>query len=316
MFSWPWAAARRFVVPFEREVEPSVTASQEFEPEMSEPSSSRETTGSHLITADRSEKKFLLPPDGLREWIALFQKELPSHRFRGEGANLLLNAKSYVTTIYFDTPSRDLFRLARSERESVKLRAKEYYDVHPGLAEVATDPTQLVRFRPTIWLELKHKDGERTGKRRLAVPKRDAPAFFVGGTVSPAMARYQRKLYKGESDEVLAEVAAFVARFREPMRPDCVVNYRRIAWQDGEGSLRLTLDLGLSFFRPPEDLWSRHTALTRESLGDAVGVAAGAVLEVKSRKALPPWLASRLPAAGHDEGFSKFVAASSAVHGG
>lgn len=268
------------------------------------------------MTADREEKKFVLPQESVREWIALFQKEMPHHRFQGEGANLLPHAKSYVTTIYFDTQSRDLFRIASAEDASVKLRAKEYYDVHPGLAEVATDPTQLVRFRPTIWLELKHKEGNRTGKRRIAIPKRDAPAFFGNGTISPAMSRYQRKLYKAESEEVLAEVAAFVSRYHEPLRPDCVVNYRRIAWQDADGTLRLTLDLGLAFFRPPADLWSRRTALTRESLGPAVASEEGAILEVKSRGALPDWLAGRLPAEGMGERFSKFVAASGAVHGG
>src|SRR5256885_6857516 len=111
-------------------------------------SGKRDATGSFRITADREERKYILSAAGVPKLAGELDRALPPHRFKGEGANRLPGARSYVTTIYFDTPSRDLFRAAQAKDASVKLRAKEYYDVHPGLAEVVTDAAQLVRFRP------------------------------------------------------------------------------------------------------------------------------------------------------------------------
>ncbi len=278
--------------------------------------SSSADSASERMTADRDETKFLIDAARARALIASFSEHVPVHRFRGKGENLLPGARGHVTTVYFDTPSRDLFRLATTEDSSVKLRAKEYYDLHPQLAELATDPRQLVRFRPLFWLELKQKTGTRSGKRRIAIPKADGPAFFGSGTISPRIFRMQRLLYGAESKDVLGEVAEFCARFREPLQADCVVNYRRIAWQDAAGTLRLTLDLGLTFFRPPQDLWTRKFALVRETLGSPVAEEPRAVVEVKARGAFPSWLTEVLEEAKADPlGFSKFESASRAVHG-
>ena len=54
----------------------------------------------------------------------------------------------------------------------LKLRAKEYYDLHPELTETATDARQLVRFQPILWLELKHKDR----REHRQAPDRDPQA--------------------------------------------------------------------------------------------------------------------------------------------
>ena len=172
-----------------------------------------------------------------------------------------------------------------------------------------------MRFGPSLWLELKHKDGTLSGKRRVGIPKRDVLAFFGEGTVTPEMLRIQQRLYGEQVEQVLREVADLCGRYREPLRADCLVNYRRVPWQDEAGALRITLDLALAFFAPPEDLWRRETALVLETLGTPVGVERRCVLEIKTRGPHPPWLASVLVEAGAVREASKFEAASQAVHG-
>ena len=269
------------------------------------------------MTADRREAKFLLSVEQARAVVAAVNRRLVVHRHRGDGANLLPGAHHFVTTIYFDTPSRSLFRAASTSADShLKLRAKEYYDLHPELMETATDPRQLVRFQPILWLELKHKEGAHTGKRRIGIPKRDVPAFFANATITSEMVAIQEQTYGRDATRVLEAVAELCASCAEPMRADCLVNYRRLAWQDPEGELRVTIDSGLAFFAPPPDLWQRDWALVRPSLGGAVGSEARRVLEVKSHGDPPSWLAELLEA--HEIAalpFSKFDAASSAVHG-
>ncbi len=269
------------------------------------------------MTADRSELKYLLSAEQVRVVLAEVNRRLVVHRHRGDGANTLPGAHHFVTTIYFDTPSRALFRAATTSAEShIKLRAKEYYDLHPELMETATDVRQLVRYQPILWLELKHKEGAQTGKRRIGIPKRDVPAFFSSGTITAEMVAIQEQTYGPEARAVLAAVAALCASCAEPMRADCLVNYRRVAWQDPQGELRVTIDTQLACFRPPDDLWNRDWALVRSSLGSVVGVETRRVLEVKSHRAPPTWLTAVLERA-HVEAlrYSKFDVASIAVHG-
>ncbi|MCX5745304.1 MAG: polyphosphate polymerase domain-containing protein [Proteobacteria bacterium] len=269
------------------------------------------------MTAERREEKFLMTAEQARAIAAEVNRRLVMHRHRGDGANTLPGAHHFVTTIYFDTPSRALFRAAHTSVDShIKLRAKEYYDLHPELTETATDARQLVRFQPILWLELKHREGENSGKRRIGIPKRDVPAFFADATITPEMVKIQEQTYGRDARVVLAAVAELCASCAEPMRADCLVSYRRIAWQDPAGELRVTIDNGLAFYAPPDDLWIRDWALLRSTLGPAVGTEPRRVLELKSHGALPAWLLDVLRAEQVEPlAYSKFDAASSAVHG-
>ena len=224
------------------------------------------------MTAERDEVKYLVAAAQITRFSAAMGRQLPHHRFTGEGANPLPRPRHFVTTIYFDTASRHQYRAARADADhNLKMRAKEYYDLHPSLAELATDPRQIVSYQPVLWLELKFKDGTRTGKRRIGIPKRQVPAFFSRRAVTPGDGRAAAVLYGAESEAVLREIAAYCARYDEPMQADCLVNYRRLPWQDAEGSLRVTLDVGLEFFAPRRDLWQRNHALVRETPGAAGG---------------------------------------------
>ncbi len=270
-----------------------------------------------LMTAERDEMKYLVARDHAQDLAAALGRQLPHHRFTGEGANPLPRPRHFVTTVYFDTASRHQFRAARADADhNLKMRAKEYYDLHPSLAELATDPRQIVKYKPVLWLELKFKDGTRSGKRRIGIPKRQVPQFFDQRLITAEMVELQRASYGAESEAVLREIAEYCARYDEPMQADCLVNYRRMPWQDQAGSLRVTLDVGVEFYTPPADLWERQRPLVRESLGPPVGRLDAAVLELKSRGEPPTWLRDLLERVGaRYVRFSKFEAASQAVHG-
>jgi VTC domain len=267
------------------------------------------------LTAERDEIKYLVERSQAIDLARALSRHLPHHRFGGEGANPLSQPEHFVTTIYFDTALRHQYRAARANGERhLKMRAKEYYDVHPWLPDLADGTRPFVHDRPVLWLELKFKDGTRSGKRRVAIPKAQLPCFFDDGLITPELIDLQRARYGGESEAVLREIADHCRGYDEPMQADALVNYRRIPWQDEEGTLRVTLDLDLQFFAPPPDLWQRPRALVRESLGPVRGRLGAAVLELKSRRTPPTWLASVLTAAGaRCVPFSKFEAAARAV---
>jgi hypothetical protein len=269
-----------------------------------------------LMTAERDEVKYLVARAQTRELAMALGRRLPHHRFTGEGANPLPHPRHFVTTVYFDTASRHQYRAAHADAEhNLKMRAKEYYDLHPSLAELATDPRQIVKYKPVLWLELKFKDGTRSGKRRIGIPKRQVPRFFNDGLITSEMIELQRASYGAESEAVLREIAQYCGRYQEPMQADCLVNYRRMPWQDEAGNLRVTLDVGIEFYTPPPDLWERSHPLVRESLGAPAGRLEVAVLEMKSRGEPPSWLRELLERMeARCVRFSKFEAASQAVH--
>jgi len=269
------------------------------------------------ITAEREEVKYLLGPEAVAAFSAAMGRQLPHHRFTGSGANKLPRPRHFVTTIYFDTPSRHQYRAGMADpHNNLRLRAKEYYDLHPALVELATDPSQIVKYQPVLWLELKSKDGTKTGKRRIGIPKHDLPAFFAQGIVTAEMVALQQAEPGAAGEAVLRELAAYCTRYPEPFRADCLVNYRRLPWQDAAGELRVTMDVGLEFFAPPPDLWQREQPLVRETLGTPRGRLALAVVEVKARGEPPAWLVELLEQANaRRAAFSKFEEASRAVHG-
>jgi hypothetical protein len=265
------------------------------------------------MTADREERKYLLSADALLPLVAELSERLLPHRFSGEGANRLPDAHHFVTTVYFDTPSRwHYFGSIRNRESNVKVRAKEYYDIHPSLAELATDPAEIVRPQPWVWFELKRRDGLRTTKRRFRLLKEDVSEFFS----EACRGRRLDRGCTGTRSEPLEDVVEHCRALGEPLSADCVANYRRASWQDARGALRVTVDVGLSFYMPPVDLWTSARALSRERLGAPRAHCAGAIVEVKQRESEPAWLREALTRSGAQPvALSKFTMASEAVHG-
>jgi hypothetical protein len=267
------------------------------------------------MTAHRTELKYAVPLDLGRTLVRELDLHLAPHRHVGTGANRLPEPQHHVTTVYFDTASRALYRASLAHEKHIKLRAKEYYDLHPGLLETATDPKQLVRYQPTLWLEVKSRDGGQSTKRRIGIPKHDVPAFFTRGEISAEMIELQTPAFGDAARSVLKAVAELCASCGEPLRADCLVNYRRKAWQDDAGQTRITLDREIAFYPPPADLWTREWALTRRTLGPATGSEARVIVEVKLLAEAPPWLAQLLAAHAMEPiRYSKFESAAACVH--
>jgi hypothetical protein len=263
------------------------------------------------ITAERVETKYLVAPSALPSLTRRIAAKLAPHRFTGEAANRLPDAQHFVTTIYFDTPSLSYFFAAKTDQQTnIKIRAKEYYDLHPALAELATDPEQILRYQPWLWFELKKREGQRTSKRRFRFPKAAAATLFDD-------AHAPDTLPEGGPERADAEfLIGHVRAQTERVVPSALVNYRRLSFQNSDSTLRVTIDLGLAFFPVPTDLFRRARPLSKSELGKPASVEPRAVVEVKRLASMPSWLEQTLgDAAGSAVSFSKFVAASEALHG-
>lgn len=267
------------------------------------------------ITHDRVELKFKVSPQHASAFARGLTAHVAEHRFEGEGANRLPRARHYVTTVYFDTPSLDLYRAVRNSDDNLKVRAREYYDMHPELLELATHASQVVRYSPVLWVEVKGKHQGRTYKRRIGIPKTDVNAFFQRGEVSEAMHALQVQQRGAKADDVIAELLDLRTRYPEPLRPSCLVNYRRTAFQNPAGTVRITLDQRLACFAPAADLLLQPKPLLREYLGRARYEEPAFILEVKLTGELPDWLEELMQSAQAQRfAFSKFVTASEAVY--
>lgn len=262
------------------------------------------------ITAEREETKYLVGASELPALLRVIAARLSPHRFTGEAANRLPGAQHFVTTIYFDTQSLAYFRAARENtRQNVKIRAKEYYDLHPSLAELATEPEQILRYQPWLWFELKRRTGSVTSKKRFRFPKAAAATLFDEARAPEGLSRAEQ----ADAQLLIEHVRAQAER----VAPSAIVNYRRLAFQNEDATLRVTIDLGLSFFPVPSDLFRRTRPLSRSELGRPCAVEQRAVVEVKRLGPLPAWLSQALAQAGSGSvAFSKFVAASEAIHDG
>lgn len=273
-----------------------------------------------LIYAERAEHKYFLSPAHARVFVDRATEQLGQHRFRGANANTLPRPVHYVTTLYFDTQSREIAQACEHGDVNVKVRAREYYDEHPDLTELATSRADVVRHDPHVWLEVKTRTGATTRKVRFALPTREVSAFLSEGVISEATLARQRATWGESADEVFRELGELCTQTAEPLQPDCLAHYRRRAWQDPAAALRITLDTRLRFYRPPPDMFSELQSLRDAVAGPPVAQLSSYLVEIKLRSEEPQWLRrlmveARLePGRLGDRPFSKFLAASRAVH--
>jgi hypothetical protein len=133
--------------------------------------------------------------------------------------------------------------------------------------------------------------------------------------VPEALASSSGELVSSDSErEGIREIIEYCRGLDGALSAVCLVNYRRLSWQDGAGSLRVTLDSDLAFYDVPDDLWVRRRPLVREELGGPRGREPQAVLEIKRRGPEPTWLEAILSDRQlRPIRYSKFAAASQVV---
>jgi len=265
------------------------------------------------LTADRDELKYLVSDTaaaelarGIARWVAPYRYCNGSGRAPGA-------SYSCATTVYFDTEQRELYRAAISERRHVKVRAREYYDAALESPHLALEPrTGEPR---TVWIELKVRDGQRSTKRRVCVPKGEVERWFPAAE-SDRRALVGAGLADGDGAAVATELARLRVLLGGPLAPSCIVSYRRLSFQDDRAALRITLDHDVCAFAPRAKLWHEGEVLSRHVLGAPALEQGCCVLEIKSRGAWPAWIGElllRFGAAPLPHG--KFALASRAVHG-
>jgi hypothetical protein len=264
------------------------------------------------LTLDRDERKYLLPGATGSELAHYIGLHVAPHRHRDESDPAPEPSVSCATTVYLDTEQRELYRAAVSQRAHVKVRIREYYDAALEPPHLALEPRA---GRPRmVWIELKTRDGQRSTKRRVCVPKGELARWFPGAATprTPVASRSSER----ECMTVAAELARLCGGLGGPLVPSCVVSYRRLSFQDPHAGLRITLDRDVCAFAPRADLFREDEVLSRHALGAPLLEEGGCVLEVKSLRPPPGWIAELLSRLGAIAlPFSKFALASRAVHG-
>lgn len=269
--------------------------------------------GQLAITEGRTELKFSLGGQGLAKFRAGLAGRVPEYHHGGGSSALSGLARHFTSTVYFDTANFDIFRAARSGAPHVKLRGREYYDVLP-LDELAVDVDELCKSAPILWLELKTRDGDESGKRRVGVPKRRLSHFLHSPEVDPELRSIQEESLGSDGAAVLSEMLEFLKQVGAPLEASCIINYARASWQSDDGALRITVDEELCVFAPQAAVLERDVTLSRERLGTPAWKRTGAIVEVKTLGSCPDWLRTMLADCGaRQTSTSKFITGTLAV---
>lgn len=263
---------------------------------------------------ERSEQVYFLAPRLGPRFIHRVGEIMGTEFCHQSSAGVPAPSAHYLTTLYFDSETRAIARACASGGESVNLRARQYYDHDPELG---------IQREPLLWLEVKTHAGASTRKLRFAIPSDDVHACLRDGVITEPMLRFQRRNWGLPAQTVLQAIAELCRHTDGPLRPDCLAHYRRQAWQDAGETVRITLDTEVGFHHAPASLV--ETGMTGTTLSDAVADPPVASLpqclvEIKLRRDAPAWLCQLItdmglePARDGQRPFSKFLAASHAVH--
>jgi hypothetical protein len=267
-------------------------------------------SGSTLFEA-RSEQVFFLATEREQAFIEGVAARLEADWFHRSDAQQIEPPAHYITTLYFDSITHEIARACEAGIEDVRLRAREYCDQLPE---------QLPRREPLLWLEVKTRNGPSTRKIRFAIPSHEIETALGDGVASERLYFHSRSRPWGQSAEAVLREIAQLSTNAGPLEPDCMSHYRRRAWQDTCETLRITLDTELAFYRAPTNLVWCDTALSDAIAEPPVTQLRHSLVEIKSRGVPPDWLLELMievglePAYEGQRAFSKFVAASHAVH--
>jgi hypothetical protein len=261
-------------------------------------------SGTTLFDA-RAEHVYFLGDEGTQTFIDCVAAHLNVDSFHRHEAETTEPPAHYITTLYFDSDTQEIARACECGVDNVRLRAREYCDQLPE---------QEIRREPLLWLEVKTRTGASTRKVRFAIPSDEVQAALCDGVISEHL--HFPSLAWGQSSEAVLHEIAQLCMHTGPLKPDCMARYRRRAWQDACETLRVTLDTELAFYRPR---WS-GTTLADAIAEPPVALFSSGLVEIKARNEQPTWLRELIvelglePAFEGQRVFSKFVAASRAVH--
>ena len=271
-------------------------------------------------TGARFEQKFLVASSLVGRLRAYLDRQMRRHDATNAHSSEIVD--HWVTTVYFDTASRHIFRAQSEHGESMKVRAREYYDVLDSLAELATEASSATHTTPWTWLEFKWKESGETRKQRVAVTRAEIPELVLQQL--PDKDGPARAVDTVELSRMKEALAQLEEKYGEQLRPDCIVSYRRWAWEDPRGDLRITLDTHLVGYEATSGLWEFTKPLTRAELGQPQFSLDAAVLEIKSTKDLPEWIVALTQLPGvrpavigelNNIPFSKFLCVGVSIHG-
>ncbi len=214
--------------------------------------------------------------------------------------------RSRITSLYFDTATRDL--IARSVEKPMykeKLRVRWY-----GKAQ----------RDGRVFVELKKKYKGIVYKRRVGCSNAAARAYLSRAATFKqacelfplADAAQQAESLTGQSLQIAHEIDAFMKRY-DRLRPSMFIVCERSAFAAAPGSedegLRITFDTGISYrdVLPGEEACSSYHPLL--GLGEAI-------MEIKTATAFPMWLVEALNGCeSYPSSFSKYGAAYEACDG-
>jgi hypothetical protein len=262
---------------------------------------------------ERSEHVYFLRAEATQSFINGVSAHLAVESFGRDESDPSASPAHYITTLYFDSDTQEVARACEGGTEGVRLRAREYYD---------RLPEQGIRREPLLWLEVKTRNGASTRKVRFAIPSHEVQTVLSDGVSTERMLHFESRAWGESAEAVLREMAELCMNTAGPLKPDCMAHYRRQAWQDASDTLRITLDTELAFHRPPPNLFQGGLALADAIAEPPVARLLHSLVEIKARGEQPDWLRNLIAEVGLDparEGpgtFSKFVAASHAVHSG
>ena len=187
---------------------------------------------------------------------------------------------TYVTTVYFDTPRLDFYKIASaSEEYSVKMRLRAYsYTLEGGHFMVL----------PHCFLEIKRRSKGFVAKRRLCVPKRLLSALLSGRDIWPELRISGTEAHNKETKEIYLELRRFLAMYT--VFPRSVVQYQRQVYQTTESELRITFDDHITMWSPDERLYERCATLSPQEGWTRIRKLSKIVMEIKRGGECPGWL--------------------------
>lgn len=199
-----------------------------------------------IVVMKRYEVKYILN----KEQLSYLQKALLEHM------EIDQYGKTTISSLYYDT---DDYRIIRRSIEKPaykeKIRLRSY-----GLANSDT----------SVYLEVKRKAYGITYKRRVALKEENARNFM------------NNQGYSLGNDQISKEISYFRDYYKK-LVPQILIIYDRVAYQEKDGDLRLTIDENPRYRTYDLNLHTSNDGMLLLPNGSAI-------LEIKVQEQMPLWL--------------------------